>query len=133
MKIEILETVGAFGISILDKNADGKAFLRDKLEIEIGRDGILILGDRSYKVEDGRASIPEYFIPQGPNKVIFSDSTGNYNCGKIYRNGRFISAEGILEPITVQLALAYNKQGEEIKRLRSELNELREKYGISII
>lgn len=133
MKIEILEAVGAFGISILDKNADGKAFLRDNLEIEVGREGVLVLGERSYKVEDGQVSIPEYFIPQGPNKVIFSDGTGNYNCGKVYRNGRFISAESIVEPITVQLALAYNRQGEEIKQLRAELNELRGKYGISII
>lgn len=133
MKIAILENIGAFGILLLDKSTDGKAFVRDKIDIDVGREGTLIVGERSYSTEDGHISIPEYLIAQGPNKLIFCDKTGNYNCGKVHRNGRFITAESIVEPITVQLALAYERQGEEIKQLRAELSELREKYGINIM
>ena len=129
MKIEILDKVGSFGVILEDKR-----FVTDHIDIDIGHDGVLMIGQRSSKTQNGCVRLPEYELTQGPNKVNFISSDGkSYFCGVIHRNGRFMSVENALDGLVVKLAVAYNDQAHELCRLKEEINTIKTKYGIDII
>lgn len=139
MKLNLLHSVGDIGI-ITDYNS----LVRDKIEIEVGCDGILCVSNtdtlscatkqKTYNSKSGKVVIEDFDLPQGTNRVVFTRSDGaKYNCGQIQRNGRFIQIVNPLDKLTVALALAYNEQGEKLTRVEEELKTIKQQYGICIM
>ena len=128
MKITLLKDLGSIGVITGWKN-----LLSDYVEFDVGEDGTLFIGAKSFAVESS-ARIIEYEIKPGPNKVMFMDKQGNsYACGTINRNGRFVSVTNNLDKVVTELALGHVAQCEKIKQLEDELSILKKQYGISII
>lgn len=128
MKITLLKDIGNVGVITSWKN-----LISDYVEFDVGEDGTLFIGAKSFKVE-GSVKIIEYEIKPGPNKVMFVDKPGNsYSCGTINRNGRFVNVTNNLDKVVAELALGHVAQCEKIKQLENELSNLKKQYGISII
>ncbi len=128
MKITLLKNIGAFGVITGFKN-----LIPDRVAFDIGENGTLFIGAKSYYV-DKCAEIAEWEIKPGPNKIMFvADDGATYSCGTINRNGRFMSVANNLDMLVVDLALKYNEQGEKIKLLEDKLSQVQKQYGISII
>lgn len=129
MKIIILKHIGNIGVIV-----DWKPFLRDRLEIEIGEEGTLIVGERTYRVEDGSAIVEEYNLKQGGNKVYFRDNDRTlYECGELKRNGRFIEAVNQIDEVVAKLAIGYEQLAVEVAELREEIAEKERERAIKVI
>lgn len=129
MKIIILKHIGNIGVIV-----DWKPFLRDRLEIEIGEEGTLIVGARTYRVEDGSAIVEEYNLKQGGNKVYFRDNDRTlYECGELKRNGRFIEAVNQIDEVVAKLAIGYEQLAVEVAELREEIAEKERERAIKVV
>lgn len=129
MKLELLKSLGSTGMLL-----DYKTFIPDTIEIDVPEDGVLLVGQRTYAVSDGKVRFPEWELLQGPSKVVFSSKDGtNYSCGTINRNNRFISVSNPTDNIVVKLALCCEAQNKRIEALEDEIRIYKEQFGISII
>ncbi len=129
MKIIILKHIGNIGVIV-----DWKPFLRDSLEIEIGEEGTLIVGTRTYRVEDGSAIVQEYNLKQGGNKVYFRDNDRTlYECGEIKRNGRFIEAVNQIDEVVAKLAIGYEQLAVEVAEVREKIAEKERERAIKVV
>lgn len=134
VNIRLLKGVENTGVILeLDK------VIKDKLEIRCETDGTLIFycvgsGEKSYPIRGGRASIWDWAIAQGPNKVKFTDKDGTtYNLGVLTRNNRFLSIQNPIDEITVKLALGLEKEKERADKLEKRLGALEKEFGINVL
>ncbi len=139
MKLNLLDAVGSIGVI-----TECEPLVRDKIEIEVGYEGVLCVSStdivscmskqKAYKTNSGKVVINDYDMPQGTSRIEFSKHGGKkYDCGQIQRNGRFIQVVNPLDKLTVALALAYNEQGDKLKKLEEEIKTTKKQYGISIM
>lgn len=129
MKIVLLKNIGKHGVIL-----DWKKLLRDTVEFDIEESGVLTVGARLHRAVNGHIVFPEYDILLGTNKVTFTASDGTvYECGKISRSGRFIEVVNPVDELTVNIALAYERQAGEISELRARLEEIQTERGIKIV
>jgi hypothetical protein len=129
MKLNLLKNVGDLGVI-----TEWKTFVDARLEILCPEEGTMSLGQRVYKVYNGRVSLPEWELMQGSNKINFIAADGRvYRCGEIKRSGRFISVVNNLDGMVVDLALAYERQSALIEELVSRLDDLENNHGIKIV
>jgi hypothetical protein len=129
MNIALLKHVGKIGVIL-----GWKKLLPDGVKFEIGEDGILTIGNRSKQTDDGSVIFYEYEFVLGSNKVEFTSKDGTiYRCGTISRSGRFIQVTNELDELVTALAVAYEKQAEEIESLRAEIAEKEKQRAIKII
>lgn len=129
MILRLLKNVGDFGII-----TDWKKVLHDYIDVSIGEEGDLYIGDRHQKTVDGVVRLNEHYFQQGKNNVRFISTEGVvYDCGIIERSGRFIEVTNSLDKLVVNLALSFNEQAEEIASLKSQLDDIESRRSIKII
>lgn len=131
MNITILKPLGEIGII-----TDWKTLIPDNticVNISGESEGSLTIGQRTYAVKNGKVSIPEYEIVLGESRVVLSCASGNYFCGTINRNGRFIKVSCPVDKLIVACALRISAQAVEIEELREEIKTIKKQYGISLI
>lgn len=138
MKLDLIESLNKTGIFTKCKQV-----IRDKLEIEVGCDGVLTLSftnfegtrkQQAFKSVNGIVTINDYDISQGKNSVSFTRSDGVvFECGEIHRNSRFIHTKSSAEELIVSLALAHFEQEKKIEELSEKIEKIASRYGISII
>lgn len=138
MKLDLIESLNKTGIF-----TKCKSIIKDKLEINVGCDGIMILSttkcdgssaQRSFKSANGVVTIYDYDLNQGSNRVTFERSDGvKFNCGEIHRNSRFIHTKSSTEELIISLALAHFEQEKKIEELSEKIEKIASRYGISII
>ena len=129
MKLKLLKSLGRTGVFL-----DWKRFLADRVNVEIGEEGVLTVGPREYKTVNGCVTVPEYLIMQGNSKVLFISADGvTYDCGMISRSGRFINVINNIDSITVSLVLAYEAEGQRLALLEARLEELEKGSTIKIV
>jgi hypothetical protein len=134
MKLNLLKNVGDVGVI-----TKWKPVVDERIEILCPEDGAIsveqkMLGQKIYKVYNGRVSFPEWGLTQGNNIITFISTDGRvYRCGEIKRSGRFISITNNIDEMTVDIAFAYERQAELIEKLQSRLDELENNHGIKIV
>jgi predicted small metal-binding protein len=138
MKLDLIESLNKTGIFTKCKQV-----IRDKLEIEVGCDGVLTLSStnfegarkqQAFKSVNGIVTLNDYDISQGTNSVSFTRSDGVvFECGEIHRNSRFIHTKSSTEELIVSLALAHFEQEKKIEELSEKIEKIASRYGISII
>jgi predicted small metal-binding protein len=138
MKLDLIESLNKTGIFTKCNQV-----IRDKLEIEVGCDGVLTLSftnfegtrkQQAFKSVNGIVTINDYDISQGKNSVSFTRSDGVvFECGEIHRNSRFIHTKSSAEELIVSLALAHFEQEKKIEELSEKIEKIASRYGISII
>ena len=138
MKLDLIESLNKTGIFTKCNQV-----IRDKLEIEVGCDGVLTLSftnfegtrkQQAFKSVNGIVTINDYDISQGKNSVSFTRSDGVvFECGEIHRNSRFIHTKSSAEELVVSLALAHFEQEKKIEELSEKIEKIASRYGISII
>lgn len=129
MKIALLKHIGDLGVI-----TGWKPLLPDRVKVEIGEDGVLTVGHKAYRTQDGSVIFHEYEMMPGNNHVVFNADDGRvYRCGTINRNGRFMTAINHVDEINALLAVAYEKQALEIEQLRAEIAEKERQRSIKII
>lgn len=138
MKLDLIESLNKTGIF-----TKCKPVIKDKLEIEVGCDGVLTLSftnfegtrkQQAFKSVNGIVTINDYDISQGKNSVSFTRSDGVvFECGEIHRNSRFIHTKSSAEELIVSLALAHFEQEKKIEELSEKIEKIASRYGISII
>lgn len=130
MKIALLKSIGSYGI-ILQPDK----FISDAhLKIESEHDGVLTIGDTAHRIRAGMTYVREFEIAQGISNVVFVDQDGGrYDLGHITRSGRSLNVTNQVDELVVSLAEAYDKQAKELRELRDELKNFKDKFGISII
>lgn len=138
MKLDLIESLNKTGIF-----TKCKPVIKDKLEIEVGCDGVLTLSftnfegtrkQQAFKSVNGIVTINDYDISQGKNSVSFTRSDGVvFECGEIHRNSRFIHTKSSTEELIVSLALAHFEQEKKIEELSEKIEKIASRYGISII
>ncbi len=138
MKLDLIESLGNRGII-----TQCKAVLKDKLEICVECEGVLVLTatmpsgtviQRGFKSAGGVVIINDYDIVQGISRVEFTRSDGtSFNCGEIHRSGRFIHTKSNADELIVFLAIGYIEQEKRLDELKKEISEIKTRYGISII
>ena len=131
MTINILKPLGNVGITSIKKSFISEPYLTVNVIGET--EGTLIIGNRSYAVKNGTCAIAEYELVLGRNKVIFANDSGNYECGEICREGRFMHVHNHMDKLIISCATAYAEQAEKIKDLETEIKTLKKQYGISLI
>lgn len=138
MKLDLIESLNKTGIFTKCNQV-----IRDKLEIEVGCDGVLTLSftnfegtrkQQAFKSVNGIVTINDYDISQGKNSVSFTRSDGVvFECGEIHRNSRFIHTKSSTEELIISLALAHFEQEKKIEELSEKIEKIASRYGISII
>lgn len=138
MKLDLIESLNKTGIFTKCKQV-----IRDKLEIEVGCDGVLTLSStnfegtrkqQAFKSVNGIVTLNDYDISQGTNSVSFTRSDGVvFACGEIHRNSRFIHTKSSAEELIISLALAHFEQEKKIEELSEKIEKIASRYGISII
>ena len=138
MKLDLIESLNKTGIFTKCNQV-----IRDKLEIEVGCDGVLTLSftnfegarkQQAFKSVNGIVTINDYDISQGKNSVSFIRSDGVvFECGEIHRNSRFIHTKSSAEELIISLALAHFEQEKKIEELSEKIEKIASRYGISII
>ena len=138
MKLDLIESLNKTGIFTKCNQV-----IRDKLEIEVGCDGVLTLSftnfegarkQQAFKSVNGIVTINDYDISQGKNSVSFTRSDGVvFECGEIHRNSRFIHTKSSAEELIISLALAHFEQEKKIEELSEKIEKIASRYGISII
>ena len=131
MKITLLKYMGRIGVI-----TEYRPLIPSKISVEIDgeREGKINVGCKGYQVKDGIATISEWDVLAGENKVTFTDSNGQiYDCGKLWRNGSFIEIRDDIRSVVVKGVLATEAQAKEISRLQEEINIIKKQYGISIV
>lgn len=138
MKLDLIESLDKKGIF-----TKCKPVIRDRLQIDVGCDGVLMLAvvtptgvgvQKSFKSIDGVVRINDCDLLQGINHVTFVRSDGvNFECGEIHRNGRFIHTKSSVEELVISLAVAHFEQEKKIEELSKQITEIATRYGISII
>lgn len=129
MNITLMKHLGNFGVV-----TGWNKVLRDGLKIDAGESGIVTIGDKSKQTEGGVVYFYEWEIVLGTKKIEFTSEDGViYHCGEITRNGRFIEVKNDLNELVCALAVAYEKQAEEIESLRAEIAEKEKQRTIKIL
>ena len=138
MKINILKPLGNVGIISLNKEFISDSYITITIEGEA--EGTLSVispiksfGTRVYAVHNGTCKISEYEISLGTSKIVFSNDDGDYDCGEIIRNGRFLEVNNHADKLIISCAIGLAAQAEEIGKLKEENRLIKEQYGIKII
>lgn len=106
----------------------------DTLQFEADRDGMLIIGERTYTVSGGTAHVPIINIIMGEARVIvFIDENGNhFECGTLTRTGsHVIKISNPIEPCIIALCSAYSELKEENAAIKAEIKKIKSEYGVS--
>lgn len=132
MRLVLFDNVGKIGIV-----TDWSPMIRDNyLKFEIGREGTLKIGDKTYDTVDGIAYVPQYILNLGQSrKICFTDKENNhFCCGTITRTGsHMMSISNPIEPSIIAFCQKINEQQEEIDKLKKTVEIIRKQYGITII
>ena len=138
MNITILKALGKVGIISLNKKIISDSYLTITIEGEA--EGTLSVispiksfGTRVYAVHNGTCKISEYEISLGTSKIVFSNDDGDYDCGEIIRNGRFLEVNNHADKLIISCASRLTAQAEEINDLKKEINIIKKTNGIKII
>ena len=131
MKFKILKSVGRYGVVVGSKSF----VIGDHIDIELdgAEEGVLAVNKRACSVVNGKARIPECFIVNGDNSVVFTDESGTYDCGGINKSGRFITVSGATDELVAAYAATIENQGARIEALEEAVKTIKKQYGISII
>lgn len=131
MKFKILKSVGRYGVVVGSKSF----VIDDHIDVELdGADkGVLAINKRACSVANGKTCIPECFIVNGYNSIVFTDASGDYDCGGINKSGRFINVSGATDELVAACAATIEKQGARIEALEEAVKTIKKQYGISII
>lgn len=133
MKVVLFEKIGKIGVII-----DWKQMILDNsLVFEIGREGVLSIGEKTYETVNGAAYVPQYILILGDSKAIsFKDAESGdvYACGTITRTGsRMMKITNPIEPCIVACCKKIDEQQEEIDKLKNTVDLIKKQYGITII
>lgn len=132
MKIVLFDKIGKIGIVI----GWDPLIREDYLKFEIGREGTLKIGDKTYDTVDGVAYVPQYILNLGQSgKICFTDEDNNhFSCGTITRTGsNMIKISNPIEPSIVACCQKIDEQQEEIDKLKNTVDLIKKQYGITII
>lgn len=108
---------------------------KDDLIFRTDRDGVLSVGQHTYKTVDGCAFVPQYHVLLGEShKISFTDDHGTtYTCGTIKRTGsRLIEITNDLETCLIACVSALDAQNGLIKTIMGEIEQIKKQYGVSV-
>ena len=131
MKICLFDNIGNFGIVIGWK----RLITDDYFVFEVDREGELRIGEKTYKINNGQARVPQFHLVFGEQRNInFVDKQGKvYTCGTMSRTGtKLININNEIEICLIACIEKLDEQEKEIKQLRREISKIKNEYGVSL-
>ena len=138
MKLNLLESAGAHGVF-----TEHTPILKDELKIYVECEGTVILHNvtpsgsalqKCFTSISGVVSISDFEILQGITRVEFVRGDGViFDCGELQRSGRFVHIKSKADELIVDLFADHIALVDKVKRMETEITEIKTRYGISII